>query len=261
MSMKAIYLLLGLLFSSFAFSAENSVMILGDDYRHTLVKELEGATFVTHGKNDSLIQQVKQAFNQDSIILVINMADGPTQNLRESILIARQSGHNSVQVYYHGKHLPKEMLNDDDFKKLMTLVVKEVNELLDLYEIQITGAYYDWERDFPEKFQLQKNIMAKFSPEPNTLMTEIHSYAYVFTKEEASNNTIITDGTVLAFACQDVIGNATVRSQDPIKRGGNYSHIVLELEKPTLIPLHARCLGTLNNTLAMAFITVLENEK
>lgn len=38
----------------------------------------------------------------------------------------------------------------------MTLVVKEVNELLDLYEIQITGAYYDWERDFPEKFQLQK---------------------------------------------------------------------------------------------------------
>ncbi|MEQ4693346.1 elongation factor Tu [Providencia manganoxydans] len=259
--MKTIYLILISLFSSSVFSATESAIILGDDYRYILVNELKGARFTIPKTNDSLIQQVKQSFDKSNIIFVVNMADGPTQKLRESILVARQSGHNSAQIYFHGKHLPREILTDDDFKKLMALSIDEVNELLNLYEIEITGVYYDWKAPFDEKFMLKESITDKFSPEKESLMTKIHSHAYVFTKEEAGNDVTIDDGSVLDFACQDIIGSATVRTQTPIDRGGNYSHIVLELDKPTPIPLHTRCLGTLNNTLGMAFITILESEK
>ncbi|WP_272689970.1 elongation factor Tu [Providencia sp. PROV152] len=250
----------GLLFSSLAFSSVNSVMLLGDDYRYNLVNAFPNKKFVAPKVSNSLIQDVKQAFSQESIILVFNMADGPTQKLRESILVARQSGHNSVQIYFHGKHLPKEMLDDKDFQQLMSLVIEEVNELLNLYDMQVTAVYHDWLDDSFEKFLSQKNTVERVLPEKAILMNQIYSHAYIFSKEEAASNDAIMDGTVIEFACQDVISSGTVRVQEPIQRGETYSNIILQLENPTLIPIYARCLGTLNNKLSMAFITISKND-
>ena len=79
------------------------------------------------GHADYVKNMITGAAQMDGAILVCSVADGPMQQTREHILLARQAGVPAILVFLN----KADMVDDEE---LIELVEMEVRELLSSYE-------------------------------------------------------------------------------------------------------------------------------